>query len=356
MWNIPFRQSFLLSNTMSMLTDADISATQRKRDVADEFTLARAEFNPFSTMVRKGRRPISSLYEEPYKARFTPTDNAVLDGQDVVSADFQNNEANKCMLQGRVQKGRVAIAVSDLVFEVGEEYAATDLLADNMQDGLVLCRESLELTCLKAGDSCPQNDPNIGPAAHMRGMTSWIRSSNPNNGDLPVNAIALAPAGNILAGIADPTTITDTTFNTIMQSIATAAFMKGTWDVFVSPTMMAIIDGFTNMGVISGSTVPLRRFNKDIADTTLTMEVRFYQTSFGKLRFHLHYTLPVNGVNGATVTVHALIVQMEHVMLRPVYPVRTRELPYLGGGYKRIIEYVNGLDCTNPKAHGKITT
>jgi len=85
------------------------------------------------------------------------------------------------------------------------------------------------------------------------------------------------------------------------------------------------------------------------------MEVRFYQTSFGKLRFHLHYTLPTAGVAGSTVTVHALIVQMDHMMLRPGYPVRTRELPYLGGGYRRIIEWVDGLDCNNPRAHGKIT-
>jgi hypothetical protein len=102
------------------------------------------------------------------------------------------------------------------------------------------------------------------------------------------------------------------------------------------------------MGVISGSTVPLRRFNKDMADATITMEVRFYQTSFGKLRFHLHFNLPAG--------VHALIVQMEQWSLRPGYPIRTAKLPYLGGGDKRIIEWLNGLDCKNPRANGKITT
>lgn len=332
---------------MAMLTDVDISSIQRERDVSRAFTMARAEENSFTTMARKGPRPRSTLYEWPFKTRFTPTDNAVTDGVDVVNADFINNESNKSMLQGRLQKGRVAIAVSDMAQEFGVEYAAPDLLADNMMDGIILARENLETTCLKATDSNAMNDPVAGTPARMRGMASWIRTAN--GVDLPVPAAALCPAGNIIAGIPDPTgVITDTNFNAIMQSIVTAAFAKGTWDVYVTPTMMAVIDGYSNMGTISGSTVPLRRFNKDMADDTITMQVRFYQTSFGKLRFHLHYALPTG--------VHALIVQMDHVALRPGYPVRTRELPYLGGGNKRIIEYVMGLDVTNPRSCGKITT
>lgn len=331
---------------MAMLTDIDISSVQRIRDVSRAFTLARAEELAFTTMARKGAKPKSTLYEWPFKQRFTPTDNAVTDGVDVANSDFTNNESNKSMLQGRLQKSRVAIAVSDLAQEFGEEYAAVDLMADNMMDGIILARESMEVSCLKTGDSNAMNDPVAGTPARMRGMSSWIRLAN--GADLPVPTMALCPAGNILSGVADVTTVSDTQFNTIMKSIALACFEKGVWDVFVTPDMMQVIDGYTNMGTISGSTVPLRRFNKDMADTTITMEVRFYQTSFGKLRFHLHYSLPIG--------VHALIVQMDHVSIRPGYPVRTRELPYLGGGNKRIIEYVTGLDVSNPRTCGKITT
>jgi hypothetical protein len=334
---------------MSMLTDGDISSLQRKRDVSEEFTLARAEFNPATTMVRKGPRPKSTLYEHPYKQRFSPSDNAVLDGVDVSNADFTNNESNKAMLQGRLQKSRIAIAVSDLAQEFGEEYAAVDLMADNMADGLVLARESLETQMLKNGDSNAQQAGGPTDPARMRGAANWIRSANPGGSpDLPINSIALAPATNILSGISDVTTVGDTQFNAIMKSIASACFMKGVWDVLVTPDLMAVIDSYTNMGQVTGSTVPLRRFNKEMADTTITMEVRFYQTSFGKLRFHLHYYLPAG--------VHALIMQMDQWALRPGYPVRTRELPYQGGGHRRIIEYVNGLDCSNPRAQGKITT
>jgi hypothetical protein len=271
------------------------------------------------------------------------------------------------MVQGRLQKGRVAISISDLADEFGEEYAATNLMADNMADAIVAARENLEVTCLKGpvigaadGDSQPYGGPyipaggifTVGPAL-TRGIGSWIRSANPaGTPDLPINALALTPSGNIISGVASASTLTDVDLNTIMQSIATAARMKGTWDVFLSPAATQTIDALTRaqqITTVSGNqNVPLRRFNNDMANGTITMEVRMFATSFGKMRFHTHYSLPSN--------VHCYIVMMDSAVLRPGYAPRTREIPYLGGGYKRIVEYVYGHMTTNPRSHGKITT
>ena len=331
---------------MATLLDSDISSVQRVRDVSSVFTLARAVENPFSTMVRKGPKPRSTLFEYPFKQRITPTDSAIADGVDVTDSDLTNNEANKCMLQGRLQKGRVAIGVSDLASEFGDEYAASNLIADNMADAIIAARENLEVTCLKLGDSQPYGGTST--PAKTRGFGSWIRSANPaGTPDLPINALALTPSGNINSTISDVTTLKDTDFNAVMKSIATAARMKGTWDVYLSADATAVVDAWTRMGEVTSTSTQLRRFNSDMADSTVTMEVRFYVTSFGKLRFHTHYSLPTG--------VHCYIVQTDMVTLRPGYAPRTRELPYLGGSYKRIVEYVYGLAAENPRAHGKIT-
>jgi hypothetical protein len=330
-----------------MLTDADISSAQRVRDVSPMFTLTRAEFCPASTMMKKGARPKSTLYERPYKKPFTPTNNAVLDGVDITSSDLTNNEANKFMLQGRLQKGRIAIGVSDMSMEFGNEYAAVDLMADNMKDALQQARESLEIQVLDTQDSRAQGAGGSTNPALMRGSASWLRIANPVNPDLALPTDLLTPTDSILSGVSDVTALKDTDFNAIMQSIATTARLKGTWDVFVSPDLMAAIDGWTRLGDITASTVPLRRFNQDMGAGEVTMEVRFYQTTFGRMRFHVHYSLPTG--------VHCLILNMDKTELRPGYPVRTKELPYLGGGYRRILEWVMGLDA-DPLAGGKITT
>jgi Family of unknown function (DUF5309) len=331
---------------MSALLDSDISSVQRVRDVSSVFTLARAVENPVSTMCRKGPKPRSTLFEFPFKQRITPSDSAVADGVDVTDADLTNNEANKCMNQSRLQKGRVAIGVSDLANEFGDEYAASNLMADNLSDAIIAARENLEVTVLKLGDS--QAYGGTTTPAKTRGIGSWIRSANPaGTPDLPINSLALTPTGNINSNVSDVTTLKDTDFNAVMKSIATAARMKGTWDVFLSADATAVVDAWSRMGEVTSTSTQLRRFNTEMADGTITMEIRFYVTSFGKLRFHTHYSLPAG--------VHCYIINMDHFTLRPGYAPRTRELPYLGGSWKRIIEYVYGTQCDNPRAHGKIT-
>lgn len=331
---------------MALLTDGDIASIQRVRDVASVFTLARAVENPVSTMCKKGPKPRSTLFESPFKQRIVPTDSAIADGVDVTDSDLTNNEANKAMLQSRLQKGRVAIGVSDLAQEFGDEYAASNLMADNMADAIIAARENLEYTVIKTGDS--QAYGGASTPAKTRGIGSWIRTENPGGSpDLPVNALALCPSGNVNKTVSDVTTLSDTVFNAVMKSIATAMRMKGTWDVFLSGDATAVVDAWSRMGEITATSAPLRRFNTDMADSTVTMEVRFYQTSFGKMRFHTHYSLPAG--------VHCYIVNMDYLTLRPGYAPRTRELPYLGGAYKKIVEYVYGTECNNPIAHGKIT-
>lgn len=349
---------------MATLTDDQISQVQRVRDVSNVFTMARAIFTPFKTQCRKGPKPRSTLFESPFKQRITPVDSAIGDNFDVATAELGNNEQNKCMLQGRLQKGRVAIGISDLANEFGEEYAASNLKADNLRDAVIAAGENLEVTCLKGstgnanGDSQPYGGAYV-PAGQTtgpmltRGFGSWIRSANPaGTPDLPINALALTPATNILSGIADPTTLTDLDLNNIMHSISLAARMTGTWDVYCSPAFTKVLDQLTRNGVAvtSGSSqnVPLRRFNNDMKDGTIQMQVRQYLTSAGMMRFHLHFTLPSN--------VHCYIVNHDHVELRPGYAPRTRDLPYLGGSYRTIVEYVYGLMVNNPLAHGMITT
>lgn len=335
-----------------MLTDTDIDAAARIRDVSKLFTLSRAEFCPFSTMAPKGPKPKSTLYEWFYKIPHTPSDNAMLDTQDLQDSEIINNEANKKKVAGRTQYSRVAIGISLLAQEFASEYPVDDLKADNLKDALQLARESLEVQCLKQGDSNIQGSAGPTDPGRMRGALGWVRTANPNAGDLPIPDAILSPSGNILSGVSDVTTVLDTHFNAIMQSIATAAREKGVWDVFVSPELMAVIDSYTRNGRqtvsdASNTVVPLRRFNADMTTKEITMEVRFYQTSFGRIRFHLHFSLPSG--------VHAAVFNMSRNKLRPGIPVRTRDLEYRGGGYKTILEWVFGLDG-DPLGSGKITT
>jgi len=340
---------------MAGVLDHDISATLRVRDVSRSFTVARAVETPFSTMVRKGPKPKATLFEWPFRTRFTPADQGIGDGQEVAAGDITNNETNKAMVQGRVQKSWVVYGVGDIAQEFVEEYGVPDLLADNAVDAMNMAKENLEVMCLKNSDSRAGTGSTTGTSSLSRGLVHWIRSSNPGGSpDLPLPTIALAPAGNIITGKAAAANVTEDDFRAGMQSIATQGRRTGfTWDAFVTPAMKAQFSNFTRTATVDQSSaattvVPLRSFNSQQQDAKLTLNVTLYESDFGKIRLHPHFSLPSG--------VHALVVDMDFVRLRPGRTPRTYELPYQGGMHKRVIDWIYGLEVSNPTVHAKITT
>lgn len=340
---------------MASVLDHDISATLRVRDVSRSFTVARAVENPFSTMVRKGPKPKSTLFEWPFKVRHTPTDEGIGDGQDVAAGDVINNNSNKSMLQGRIQKAWVPYGVGDIAAEFVEEYGAPDLVADNAEDAMVLAREKLEVLCLKNSDSRAGSGSTSATSSLTRGLVNWIRSSNPGGTpDLPVPTAALSPSGNIVSGKAAATDVVEDDFRGIMKSVATAARKTNfSWDVFLSPDMKQVVSNWTRTATVNQATaastvVPLRSFNANQSDSKITLNVLLYESDFGVLRLHPHFSLPTG--------VHALIVDMDHVRLRPGRLPRSYELPYGGGSIRKVIDWIYGLEVDNPQCHGKITT
>lgn len=335
---------------MSALLDKDINPQLRRRDVGNTFAVTRAEETPVSTMIRKGARPKSTLFEFLIKNRLTPTDNAVADGVDVADGDVANNEANKKPMQARVQKSRVAFGVSDMAEELGDEYAISGgLLADNRVDALVQIKESLEVTLLKTGDSQAHID-NANPMK-TRGICSWARTANGADPDLPIPAIGLTPAGNILTGQAAATDVTEEELLDILQSIATAARQMKTMHVFASPAMRRQISSWLKFTPEAAGQLLVRRFNQEVkggAATEITMTVDRITCDFGKFFLHTHFSLPAG--------VHAIIIDMEMVQLRPVRTPKLTKLEYRGGKNVEFFEQISGLEVDNPKTLGKITT
>ena len=62
---------------MATLLDNNLDPKFRVRDVSTSFTYARMEEAPVATMIKKGAKPKSTLYEWPFKTRHSPSDNAI---------------------------------------------------------------------------------------------------------------------------------------------------------------------------------------------------------------------------------------------------------------------------------------
>lgn len=332
---------------MSALLDNAIDPQFRVRDVSRSFTMARVEEAPVSAMGKKGPKPKSTLYEWGFKTRHTPSDNAIGDNVDVEDSELINNESLKAMIQGRTQKGRVVVGVDDVAEELGEEYTSGGgMLAENVADGIVLARENFEVTLLKNGNS--QAYTSKASPRKLRGLVYWIRSTNADDSDLPVRTPALTPAGNIITGKAAAANVSEENFIAVLQSIVTTQRKMKNVHVFATPAMRTQISSWMKFTPESAGNVAVRRFNNDAGDKEIAMTVERIRCDFGVFFLHTHFSLPTG--------VHALILDMDMIEIAPVRPPQMRALEYRGGAHRRMIEYIYGLRCQNPQAHGKITT
>lgn len=332
---------------MGALLDKDIDPRHRIRDVSTTFTYLRMSETPVATMAVKGKKPKSSLYEWPVKGRHVPSDNAIADNVDVADNEIINNESLKGMVQGRVQKSRIVVGVDDVAEELGEEYAVQGgLLADNLKDGMILAKENMEVTFLKTGDSQAYTDANN--PRKLRGLGSWMRTANPADGDLPIRAFALTPAGNIITGKAAATDISEDNLLNIIQSIATACRSNRNLHVFASPALRRQISSWLKFEEADGDKILARRFNQDLKTAEISMTVERVKCDFGTFFIHTHYYLPAG--------IHCYFLDMANIKVRPVRAPGVRELEYRGGAHKRMIEYIQGLEVANPQGNGKITT
>src|SRR6187402_644624 len=331
---------------MAALLDNAIDPKGRIRDVSNTFIMLRVEECPVTSMAKKGPKPKSSLYEWRIKGKHTPTDSAIADGVDVQDSEIINNESLKYTAQGRTQKGRVVVGVSDVAEELGDEYAVNGgLVADNLMDGLIMARENMELSLLKNSNSAPYTDSSN--PMKMRGLTYWARSSNAANGDLPVPTGALTPAANIVSGKAAATDVTEENFISILQGIATASRKMHNLHVFATPAMRVRLSSLTKFTPANSTDLLTRRFNQtDLKAITMTVERM--ECDFGKFFLHTHFSLPSG--------VHALLIDMDMIQMRNTRNPTAQKLPYLGSVRKTMIEYIMGLEVSNPQTIGKITT
>lgn len=341
---------------MAGLYDDDTSATHDKRDVSNSYILLNPAETPFVTMAPKGRKPKQSIIEWPVRKLGDPQNVAVADGVDYdKDADSTNNEANKKMLYGRLQKIRRGTNIGDIAQEANEQYGGiTDLYADNIEEMVTLTKQDMELTCLSLADSA-QTIVSGKPKPATRGFGKWLGVGGATaDAQCPIDATVATPAGS-LKDRATASAVTEDDIRAVMASIWTARRRNGNFKAFVTANMKMRMSDFGKTGDTTSTTVPLRRFNASQDDKTISLDVQFYEGDFGKLALIPHPFLPKR-VDGVTDKVHMYLVDMDFVEINMVRNPRHVKLEDRGGGPNGFVDAIFVNSVLNPQAHGCIYT
>ncbi len=315
----------------------EIYQVGKREDLSDIVAVADAKGTPFTSALRKGKKPANTLSEWQVDGYDEPKTDGVLDGKDVES--FEDASAQRARVGGRVQKFWRTPMVTDMAENVSDVAGIKSEFANSKAKKTVELKRDIETTFLSDNDSQPQ----AGQQPYKtRGMGKWI--SNSAQGDLPVPEKYRTPVTSIYTGALSA--FTEDELRAILQSrydhCGTSDELLG----FVGTDLKKTISDFTRFEPTKGSNTHVRRFNQTSTEGTISTTVDFYESDFGSVELHLSSFLPD--------TKRGYFVDMRFAEVRTLRAPGFTGLENRGGGPRGIIDAIMMLCNLNPLAHGKV--
>jgi hypothetical protein len=322
-----------------------------RQDLSDVIHIADKKKTVFLSQVPKGPTITNLLQEWPVDNYPTPNTTGAVDEKDV--QDWENLNAVAAVLQGRLQilerKPRVSRLMETSTNQAG--VGQRKAFAKAMAKGLVMLARDTETTLLSDNESALGTGTT---GSQTRGLGKWISSSAQT--DLPVSSDFRTPSGSIsTTAIA---AITDDTVTAVLQSMFD---QTGDSDMklvgICGSTIKRAFSGLTYFDKNADSSfLPLRRYNSDAADKTMTVAVDLLDTDFGNVALRLSSFINASGAPTSAASKRlCYVVPMEEEMIRVRYADGPRSdiLPNMGGGPRALIQSTFNLEVGNPLAFAK---
>jgi hypothetical protein len=324
----------------------------KREDLADLVAIVDVRGTPFASMVNKSRRPANTLFDWQVDAYESPQVTGTVDGKDV--AEYENAAKNRAKLHNQVQIFRRTAKVSRLAENVSVVAGVASEMATAVAKKLVEIKRDIEATLL--GDNDCQADDGAKPYL-TRGLDAWIQTSAQSL--YPVPAAYRPASGQVIdpgAASGGCATLTEAgatnSVQALLQAIFDATGMNGRYVLFAGSTLRRRFTDMTRTGQYGNTNVAsvARIFTGELSGTTVTQTTTVFEGDYGTVEI-----IPSNFIGGTTVQKsRAYLLDMNKVHLRYNKLPTVESLPDLGGGPRRLIEAVGGLQVDNPIGLGKM--
>lgn len=330
-----------------------------REDLSDLFYLSDAKETPFTSMVKKGKKPIDPmLWEYGLKSRGSRKRGGVPDGKDVDAFDSQNPkkfvQARSEVWRRNPMVGFIAAIRARNGGVAGVDNEFDDAVADQMEE----LKRDVETELLSNQDSRPDDGVN---GSQTRGLGRWVyngtntltiasgdTSSTTGYDELPVPVGYRTPTAQIFTGSIATMTEADiaaliqakwdnTGASSELRGFVTSA-IKNKFGVF--SRYEADVAGYVSNVRVTG--------NRQVGNTLFGPTIDIYKSEWGTFTLH-----PVSTTFMPTAYT-GYFLDMKQVMLRPTEMMKPTKLPDLGGGEREMIQSIIGLEAGDPRAHAKI--
>jgi len=323
-----------------MASATSYNTVGKREDILDIVTTVDPEQTPLFSSLSKASAPKALNQEWQCDVISSPTFAGVIDGTDV--ATFDNKAAGRVLLNNRVQTFRRPYQVSRL-----QESVETAGVPSEFARSKAKSIQELKIDIESALGS--DTELQVGSGAQpdlMRGLGKWIDSTNTN-----IDASVRTPS----ASEGTTSTLTEATFNAVIQSTYEESGSSATFRQFSGPDLQHAI---TNFARAEGSTTstPLT-VNTPAASKELVFSITRYVSDFGTV--DVIPDLFLARTEGAALVAagqqRGYLINPSMVSISMMENPTTFELEDQGAGRRGFAEAVIGLCVKNPKALGKFS-
>lgn len=276
-----------------MLTEPNQTVVHE--DLSDAMTVIDIAEKPFTSMVKKGRKPENTIFFDPVDKLQDARLGGVPDGSSITKANTANPAANRGKVGGRIQVFERDLGVGFVAMSVSNPAGVADEYANGVPNKVAEVKGDMELTFLSDQES--RDAAGSSTSDLTRGAGSWTNSSAPVDTAATVPTTHRTPSAQIIAA-SGSAAVTEANLRTILKSCFAQRKMPVTLTGFVTPSLLDRVQSFFTEFTPSSTELPLRRFNQTGSGDTVTHAVTCYKTPFG--RMDLMPSLYLGGVRSHT--------------------------------------------------------
>lgn len=324
--------------------------TTKKEDYADSLALVDARNYPFTSAVQKSRAATAPRYDwtgDTYRA--TSDFSGVVDGTDATT--FTDEFANRGKFSNYIQIFRQTPKVSTLTQDASDMPGAQNPIAAATAKSLVEMKRAMEQCFLSSQDAQVDN----GAVPYLTaGLGLWISTAGPT--------VAICPSNQLPTSAQVITTATasldeDQDLQGILKSIFDAVgIVTENYMLLAGSILRRRVTSMTRISTTSGSTNSanrVRTFTQTGTENSVSSSTTMFDGDFGSFSVVASSWIGMTSGSATVDTDRGYLLDMSKIHLRYNQRPTVKELPDLGGGPRRLIEAIAGLQVDSPKGMGK---
>lgn len=315
----------------------------RREDLSDILVVADAKNTPFTSMAKKGKKAVKTIFDWPVGQVPAPDTSSVPDGQAV--DNVEDLSGNRALLHNRVHKLRRVVGCSEFAEDVNDPAGIQSEFANAKANALLAVKRAME--AVFCGD---QDSSLVGTTHTCRGLGSWINNSAQT--DQAVPAAYRTPVASIIT--AALTTLTEDNLRAVMQSIYQQTGQMGDWDGLVGVDLKTLISTFTIHDPNVASKTVVRTFQTQLKDNTLHDVIDIIRGDFGMIRLHPTLWNAWNNTTKVANTKRGYVLDMDDVAIRANKLPGFKPLPDDDSGPRGVVSAIISDQVGNPLKHGKL--